>query len=532
MTRRPRTVALLVAVSTALLAPAAAAAATRYASPLGGGAQCTSAKPCPLPHAVGAAKTGDEVVVRPGTYTIGATLDDPAKITIHGVARRPRPRFQVAFDGQAVRLDDASTIRYVEIDDDGGLALFTSGAHIDQLIIHSAGSQVDLAEIQSGSVITNSIVVSSGDGTKNLTTITNGGDNTSAYRNVTSVATGSGAVAVYAEAFGSPQQPGHARIDATNVIAQAPLGQAMRAVTGGGGQTSATIVAAASNYPTRSTSGPHASVTAPGSGSNQTATPVFVDALAGDYHQAAGSPTIDAGATARANGTLDVDGDLRAAGARTDIGADERIPAPTAVTGKAKARKLHAATLTGTIRSAAAVTSYHFEYGTSTAYGRSTPARTVGPAGTAQKVSAPLTGLHAGTPYHFRLVASSAAGPASGADAKFATVFQGVAILANKVPAPAERAPVRLRCPAATTGPCEGTLTLRRATGTTKKVGSTAFSIPAGKARVVRVELSQAARQQLDDDGSLRVRAVAKAHNGLGVTRTRKRKLTLVNAAG
>ncbi|MEA2350078.1 MAG: hypothetical protein QOG86_1019, partial [Thermoleophilaceae bacterium] len=362
-----RVVAALLIAATALVAPAAAGAAKRHAAPAGSGAQCSSAKPCTLTQAVGAAVAGDEVVVRPGVYTLGATLDDPAKITIHGVAGKPRPRFQAAFDGQLVRLDAGSTLRYVEIDDDLGTALFSSGSRADQLIIRGAGTNGDLAQIQTKSVISNSIVVSSADGAGNLTTVTNAGDNTSTYRNVTSVANGTGGVAVHAEAFGSPQDPGHARIDAINVIARAPLGQAMQATTGGGGQTSAAIVATTSNYSNRSTSGAHASVTAPGSGSNQTLTPTFADAAAGDYHEAPASPTIDAGNTALANGTRDVDGDLRTVDAGTDIGADERISAPAVVTGTAAGRKTHSAIVAGTILSAAAVTTYHFDYGTSAA---------------------------------------------------------------------------------------------------------------------------------------------------------------------
>jgi hypothetical protein len=313
----------------------------------------------------------------------------------------------------------------------------------------------------------------------------------------------------------------------------------MQATTGGGGQTSAAIVATTSNYSNRSTSGAHASVTAPGSGSNQTLTPTFADAAAGDYHEAPASPTIDAGNTALANGTRDVDGDLRTVDAGTDIGADERIPAPAVVTGTAAGRKTHSAIVAGTILSAAAVTTYHFDYGTSAAYGKSTPSGTVGPAVTAQKVRATLTGLRAGRPYHFRLVASSAAGADAGGDGTFATRFQGVAILHKKASVLNKRASIRVRCPGDTAGPtpgskgsCDGTLQLRRPRGAMKPVGSEPFSIAAGQTVVVKVLLKKGAREQIDKDGFLRVRAVAKAHNGLGVGRTRKKKLMLLPPSG
>jgi hypothetical protein len=63
-------------------------------------------------------------------------------------------------------------------------------------------------------------------------------------------------------------------------------------------------------------------------------------------------------------------------------------------------------------------TTYHFEYGT-TKYGQSTP--TVGPVGSAQNVSASLTGLAPATTYQYRLVATSSNGTSVGAGRTFTT---------------------------------------------------------------------------------------------------------------
>jgi len=88
-----------------------------------------------------------------------------------------------------------------------------------------------------------------------------------------------------------------------------------------------------SNYASVTSEG-GASVTAAGSGTNQTATPLFVNAAGEDFRQAAGSPTIDAGANDAANGPLDLAGNPRTLAAVipcpaiTDIGAYEHAGGP------------------------------------------------------------------------------------------------------------------------------------------------------------------------------------------------------------
>ena len=85
-------------------------------------------------------------------------------------------------------------------------------------------------------------------------------------------------------------------------------------------------------------------------------------------------------------------------------------PALTAVATPASSVAQAAATLTGTILepagSAATTVSYHFDYGTSAAYGASTPTATATATAAGAPVSASLTGLAPYTTYHYRLVAS------------------------------------------------------------------------------------------------------------------------------
>jgi len=83
------------------------------------------------------------------------------------------------------------------------------------------------------------------------------------------------------------------------------------------------------------------------------------------------------------------------------------------------------ATLTGTIGSTgSADVTYHFDYGTSAAYGASTPAATIAVTATGVTVSAPVSGLAPYTTYHYRLVASdcmTAACQTQSADRSFTT---------------------------------------------------------------------------------------------------------------
>jgi len=68
-----------------------------------------------------------------------------------------------------------------------------------------------------------------------------------------------------------------------------------------------------------------------------------------------------------------------------------------------------------------AATSVHFEYGTSTSYGTSTPEQGIGDGTSRIAVSAAVSGLKPNTRYHFRAVATNAAGITRGGDRAFTT---------------------------------------------------------------------------------------------------------------
>jgi hypothetical protein len=106
--------------------------------------------------------------------------------------------------------------------------------------------------------------------------------------------------------------------------------------------------------------------------------------------------------------------------------------APTATTGSASNAAESSATVSATVNPHGTDTHYHFEYGTTTAYGTNTASANAGAGNTDVGVSASLTGLAAGTTYHYRIVASSSAGTATGADQTFTTTTSEAVILGRE----------------------------------------------------------------------------------------------------
>jgi plastocyanin len=127
-------------------------------------------------------------------------------------------------------------------------------------------------------------------------------------------------------------------------------------------------------------------------------------------------------------------------GVGTTLGDDQTFTteappgSPFATTDPATAPSETEATLNGTINPDGEATEYFFEWGTTSGYGQKTEALSLGSEDHAgHGVSAKLTALAAGTPYHFRLVAKNASGTVPGNDREFTTV--------SSPPAPTQTAP-------------------------------------------------------------------------------------------
>jgi predicted NBD/HSP70 family sugar kinase len=95
--------------------------------------------------------------------------------------------------------------------------------------------------------------------------------------------------------------------------------------------------------------------------------------------------------------------------------------APSAITGPVTSIGPTSATATGKVNPNGLATTWYVEYGTSTGYGSKTSSLSAGSGTTNVDVTAPLSGLAAGTTYHYRVVATNSSGTARGADGIFTT---------------------------------------------------------------------------------------------------------------
>ncbi len=308
-----------------LLSAGSASAAVRYASPASSSASaaCAQATPCPLASAITSATPGDEIVINPGAYTISTPLVTPNPVAIHGAASQPAPVLTVA--GSMVKdglnVGSGSFITHVEFVNLAATvdSLDLSGAVGDDLVVRDQGptasggnhppAAVDLLAAP-GTVLRNSSVYVSAPGKSGLlvrpakSLSANDG---ASIANVTVVA-----AAGTAGTTGVQSTLTASTATLTNVIARGVVNDLL-------GATQAGLVVDHSNFR------PSASLGYTDAGANQSAEPAFVDRAAGNLREAAGSPTIDAGAPAGA-GTLDPDGNPRTLGAATDIGAFEYVP--------------------------------------------------------------------------------------------------------------------------------------------------------------------------------------------------------------
>jgi plastocyanin len=97
--------------------------------------------------------------------------------------------------------------------------------------------------------------------------------------------------------------------------------------------------------------------------------------------------------------------------------------APIVTTNEVSSPTQTGATLQGTVNPQGKPTTYHFKYGTSTSYGQESSEESAGEDSLNHHVSIPVSGLSAGTTYHYQLVAKNSVATIPGADRTFTTAF-------------------------------------------------------------------------------------------------------------
>jgi hypothetical protein len=124
-------------------------------------------------------------------------------------------------------------------------------------------------------------------------------------------------------------------------------------------------------------------------------------------------------------------------GSDRTLKTDARPGPPGATTGSARNVSPVAARLSASVDPNGRATTYHFEYGTTTGYGKRTADASAGSGQSARSVSASISGLSPNTRYHYRVVADNDAGVTRGHDRSFVALRNPRGITASASPNPA-----------------------------------------------------------------------------------------------
>jgi hypothetical protein len=311
--------ALLCCLALLGVAAGSALGATRYAAPGAAGAEPCNPAPCSLVKAVNAAKDGDQVIVAPGQYLTATDLEVDTAIDLGSAPGSTRP--VIGLVGATLYVENPAAVVH------DLTAFLTEPAMAYTLILEAGTVERVFASGENGAAacsfesgLARDSVCFDGlnafAGEPGLSTLT--------LRNVTALPMLVGA------GPGSQME-----LDAVNVIARSldPGDNDLEINSNTSAKTTATF--RHSNYATVGTTlsaGDDFTYTAPGTGSNQTAAPLFANPAANDFRPLPGSPTIDAGLADGLLGPLGLGGEPRSlprcigGPPIPDIGAYEFVP--------------------------------------------------------------------------------------------------------------------------------------------------------------------------------------------------------------
>ncbi len=321
-TRRWVSVVAATAFVAALGTPAVASAVTRYAEPGTGGSNtaCPQSDPCDLEEAVESAAVGDEIVILTGAYTLADPLVvSGAGTVVRGEANQPHPLIQTSAFTGVVASNSGSTVRDLAIRHSGaGNALIAYGTAERVDVRSTSAVAISACHLGFLSRLRDSACSTTAGTVPAMRAFMSGAfTNTLRLRNVTAVSAGGHGLVARAE------DGEDLTVDVKATIARGGGGFAdVKAETDGALSTSVTVTLEHSNYATVIAEA-STTITAAGSVTNQTSTPGFVNAAAGDFHQVTPSRTINGGVVDANSGTTDLDGEPRTQGSAPDIGAYE-----------------------------------------------------------------------------------------------------------------------------------------------------------------------------------------------------------------
>jgi hypothetical protein len=331
---RRMTIGTAMLCAMALMAPAAAQAAVRYAAPSGGltTGPCTTVETaCEVNRAVETvAASGDEVILSAGVYEIGADqLFVPPNVNVHGDGAARHTEVVSTGTGATVALNnDGGRIADVTVTHNSGqfgAVSLSSQSLVERVIARSSLAGVQACQLWKGT-IRNTVCWASGANATAAGTSLAGpsGTHTPQLRNVTAIGTGTGSSGVSFNAAGTGVA---IAANLRNVIADGPAGD-IRAFTSNGG--TATSVDASTSMFIQAVTNPGGgatagTITANNAQGNVPTSASFISPNTGDFHQKPISLSIDRGSDDGSLGSNDVDGQGRKSGEEIDIGADEFI---------------------------------------------------------------------------------------------------------------------------------------------------------------------------------------------------------------
>ncbi len=320
-----RLLSFAAAIAVALTLAGTASASDLYASPGGStsGTTCPAGSPCSLQRAIQQSAVNDTINLAPGTYgSLAAPIADVgADLYYRSYRGVPgnRPTVYATTSTKTVAFSanygDTSDLNVVVVQRaDLGYPLLGFGASNGSIQRVAVTGSMAWDACLGDQDISNSICVNdrpSGGGI--YYAISAGGaipPRTYTYRNVLAAGLAYG-IEAHSDDYVQTT------LNVQNSIVSGDTKDIVAVSNGANGAT-LTVTAEHSNFDTVLASGP-ATVTSPGTGTNQTSAPL----LDSDHRPLEGSPTIDAGDDATTTGTTDLDNTARIQGAAVDIGPYE-----------------------------------------------------------------------------------------------------------------------------------------------------------------------------------------------------------------